>query len=77
MYSIMKMGFTVNHDSNSWYDYEQTFDSLRAAYNYYNSLSGVPYKDLTVDDKNLGTITLLDSKGTDNLRKYFCLNDYA
>lgn len=71
------MTFTVNYDSNSGYDYERSFDCLRAAYNYYNSLSGVPYKDLTFDDRKLGTVTLLNSKGTDTLCKYFCLNDYA
>ena len=71
------MIFTVNYDSNSGYDYEVNFDSLRAAYRYYNSLTKVPYKDITFDSEKLGTVTVINSNGTNNIRKYFCLNDYA
>lgn len=69
--------FTVNYDSHNGYDYDESFDSLRAAYRRYNELTNVPYKSLTFDDRKLGTVTLLNSKGTDNISKYFCLFDYC
>lgn len=66
----MALPFTVNYDTSSGLDYDESFSTLRAAMHRYNSLGSVPYKSLTYDRKDLGTVTLLDSTGTNNFRKY-------
>lgn len=73
----MSMNFAVSYDSNSGIDYDFCFSTLREAYWFYNRLPVVPFKSLTFDHPKNGTITLLNSKGENNLKKYFCLIDYA
>lgn len=69
--------FTVFYDNSSGIDWDESFDSLRRAIKFYNNLpASVPYKKLLMTDRN-GDHDLLDSKGTDNLSKHFCLNDYC
>jgi len=62
--------FTVNYDTDRGYDYDETFRTLREAMRRYNKLTGLPYKDLTCDDTERGTLTLLTSTGTNNLARY-------
>lgn len=66
----MTLPFTVNYGIPCGYDYDESFRSLREAMHRYNCLVSVPFKSLTYDRSDLGTVTLLNSKGTDNLRRY-------
>ena len=70
--------FTVFYDNSNGIDWDETFDSLRRAIRFYNDLpASVPYKSLVMTDYEHGDRTLLNSKGTNNLSKYFCLYDYC
>ena len=72
----MKTDFCVMWDNSNGIDWDESFDNLRRAIKFYNNLpASVPYKKLLMTDRD-GDHDLLDSKGTDNLSRYFCLNDY-
>lgn len=66
----MSLPFAVNYDTHSGYDYDECFSTLREAMRRYESLRSVPYKNLTFDTYEHGTLTLLTSKGENNLEKY-------
>ena len=70
----MKITYTVGWDNSNGTDWDETFDNLRVAYNFYKRLKA-PYKDLVFTDRD-GDHTLVTSKGDNNLNKYFCLVDY-
>lgn len=66
----MILGYTVNWDTDRGLDYDESYQTLREARRRYDALENVPYKSLTYDDTERGTMTLLNSKGVDNLRRY-------
>ena len=67
----MKTPFTVFYDTRSGIDYDESFPDLRSAMRYYNDLSpSVPFKSLVYYSVPLGSVTLLTSKGTNNLHHY-------
>ena len=65
----MSKDFAVNYDDSHGFDYDEVFDTLREAMYRYNRIIA-PYKDLTFDHPEKGTVTLLNSKGDNNLRRF-------
>ena len=65
--------FFVDYDTSDGYDHEEVFSTLAGAVRFYNEIKisdRVYYKKLSTDTYSDGTLTLLNSKGENNLRKY-------
>ena len=72
----MKTTYTVFYDTSAGYDWDETFDNLRVAYNRYKAVKA-PYKSLVETDCIHGDRLLIDSAGDNNLAKYHSLVEYA
>ena len=72
----MKTTYTIFYDTSAGYDWDETYDNLRVAYNRYNKISA-PFKSLVETDREHGDRTLINSNGVNNLAKLHCLVEYA
>lgn len=76
--NTMKTTYSVLWDNSNGIDWDETFDNLRVAYDFYKKLpASVPYKKLVSTDPVNGDRMLVNSKGENNLSKYYSLVEYA